>query len=66
MKYSIIATEVQSEQGEIFKTYGLTSESISVEDISINLCEVEAIVKQFNLLEVEACHVYDILDFLIS
>ncbi len=64
--YIIHETTILNEQGQVFKTYGLKNTQITVEDISTEQNFVENIVEIFNLMEVEGCHVYDVIENLLQ
>ncbi len=64
--YIIHETTILSEQGQIFKTYGLKNMQITVEDISIEQSYVKKIVDIFNCMQVEGCHVYDVIENILQ
>jgi hypothetical protein len=66
MHYRVIRTNVKDSEGGRYRTYGITTNGLRIEDISFDKQQVKQLVTLFNKLKLDKAHMsYAVEDFLL-
>lgn len=67
MFYQINESTLITEEGERFKTYGVSYDAVVIRDVSINKSKVLSLINKCNTYKLSPVHIYDIIDdFLVD